>query len=127
MAESRLKQVPEGAEEAAEPAAQEAAAGAVDGQQAAGAQDFPEATQRGPSRQPSRKSLDWKRQESMLIGTVSAPCLLDLPACLIFPVHIIRMRGFPSELHSRYSNLWHLSCSQERTLLQHMRCCSLAA
>ena len=82
MAESRLKQVPEGAEEASEPAAQEAAAGTVDGQQAAaGAQDFPEATQRGPSRQPSRKSLDWKRQESMLIGTVSAPHLLDLSVC----------------------------------------------
>ena len=94
MAESRLKQVPEGAEEASEPAAQEAAAGTVDGQQAAaGAQDFPEATQRGPSRQPSRKSLDWKRQESMLIGTVSAPHLLDLSVCPMFFFYIHQTFG----------------------------------
>jgi hypothetical protein len=72
VTESRLKSVQEGSEQAAEP---QGAAAADDGQQqAAAAQDFPEAAQRAASRQLSRKSLDWKRQESLLIGSVSVMC-----------------------------------------------------
>jgi hypothetical protein len=81
VAESRLKAVPEGAGEATESATPEAVV-ADNMQQAAGAQDFPEAAQRGPSRQPSRKSLDWKRQESMLIGSVSTPYVLPETPCV---------------------------------------------
>jgi hypothetical protein len=122
VAESRLKSVPEGAGEAAEGAAPEAAAAADDGQQAAaGAQDFPEAAQRGPSRQPSRRSLDWKRQESMLIGSVSALCLLQ-ESCSV------RSRRQPNSeeqfaTHMQQPTTPRQQCPERCAV--HLRCCSV--
>lgn len=86
-AEPSLKSVQEGGKEAADEEMQETVV--VDDGQVDAGKKLPPAVQRSASHQPSRKSMDCKRQESLLIGSVSMTLRAFL-SCLLVTVQPAR-------------------------------------